>query len=419
MIFTAITSCARHPLVTEYQLSNGLEVIIIAVKKAELVSLVTLYSIGEFSDPPGKSGMAHLIEHLYITSAAGKFPSRSIDRFMTDYPKGWNAQTGMDYTVIATVFPKRQLDTELGLAAARMKSLDITENDLNREIPRLEKELENMYGGIPALASQNLSAGILLGSQLKGRKGGMIEQIRTITVDELRARVSTFYKPVNAQIIISGPVEPEKVRKRIEGLFSNIQTGVPVPAKTITPSLTHEKLQIKDVTPSFPNAQSCVALSYRAPSPADRSYPAFLVLVHRLQVNSEQLKFLVFYAPLDRPEVISLVLPVENQESPEAALDRLESLVDEIRTRKIDNEEIKASRRNFNFMFCRETYPNSVLARDPYGVAFTMGRKKQLGISGDTLMRQIDTVTKEELSAAGEYFTLEKSAAAIVKVKKY
>jgi len=305
-----------------------------------------------------------------------------------------------------------------------MKSIDITENDLDREIPRIEKELINMYDRIPMLASQNLSAEMLLGSQLKERKGGVSEQIRTITVDELRARASTFYKPVNAQIIVCGPVEPGKIRKRIDKLFSNIQTGEPVPAKTVTPLPGHKKLQIKDITPSFPNAQSCVALSYRAPSPADRLHPAYLVLVHRLQVNSQALEFspntlLVFYAALDRPEVISLVLPVENQENPEAALDRLEKYVDEIRIRKIDNEEIIASRRNFNFIFCRETYPNSVLAGDSYGVAFAIGRKKQLGINGDTLMQQIDAVTQEELSAAGEYFALEKSAAAIIKIRKY
>jgi zinc protease len=422
LIFAAMTSCARHPLITEYQFPNGLKVIIIPVKKAELVSLVTLYSIGESSDPPGKSGMAHLIEHLYVTSAAGEFPSRSIDQFITDYPKGWNAQTGMDYTVIATVFPTRQLDAELRMAAARMKDLKITENDLDREIPRIERELDNMYGGIPMIASQNLSAEMLLGSSLKGREGGVIEQLRTITVDELRARARTFYKPANAQIIISGSVEPKTVRKRIEELFSDIDTGEPVSVGTIAALTSHEKLQITEITPSFSNVQSHVALSYRAPSPADRSYPAFLVLAHRLQVNSGQLKLapstsLVFYAPLDRPEVISFVLPVGDQEIPEAVLSRLEKYVAEMRTRMPDKKEIKASRRYYNFMFCRETYPEGVLARDPYGVAFVMGRKKQFGVNGDSLMRQIGAVTNEELSAAGEYLSPEKSAAAIVKVK--
>jgi hypothetical protein len=128
--------------------------------------------------------------------------------------------------------------------------------------------------------------------------------------------------------------------------------------------------------------------------------------------------FLVFYAPFDRPEAITLNLPAVNREIPEAVLARLRSYVAEMRAVKLDREELKNARQYFNFTFCRESYPTVVLARDPYGVAFTIGRKKQLGINGDTLMRQIDAVTQEELTAAGEYFAPEKSAAAIVKIKK-
>lgn len=423
LFFTAMSSCVRHSSVTEYELSNGLKVIIFPVKKAELISLVTLYSIGETSDPQGKSGMSHLIEHLYVTAAAGEFPTRTIDRIITDYPKGWNGQTGMDYTVIATVFPKKRLDEEIRMAAARMQNLDIQKTDLDRETPRIEKELANMYGGIPMLASQNLSAGMLLSPMPKGRKGGVIEQIRSINADDLRACVSAFYKPANALIVISGPVEPGKTKKRIEELFSKMDGGKAIEAKTVSPSPVHETLQIKEITPSFPQAEAHVALSYRAPSPSDHLFPAYLVLVHRLQVNSEKLKpspntFLVFYAPFDRPEAITLNLPAVNREIPEAVLARLRSYVAEMRAVKLDREELKNARQYFNFTFCRESYPTVVLARDPYGVAFTIGRKKQLGINGDTLMRQIDAVTQEELTAAGEYFAPEKSAAAIVKIKK-
>ena len=418
-----MTFCARHLSVTEYQLPNGLKIIVFPVKKAELISLVTLYSIGETSDPPGKSGMAHLVEHLYVTSAAGDIPSRNVDRFVTDYPNGWNAQTGLDYTVIATVFPKSQLDGEIRMAAARMRNLDINEDDLNREIPRLERELTNMYGGIPMLAAQNLSVEMLLSYTPKGRKGGVIEQIRTITVDELRERTSTLYKPANALMVISGPVELEITKKLIEGLFSKIDGGRPIEARTVSPSSIRETVQIKEITPAFPQAEPHVALSFRAALLTDRLFPAYLVIVYRLQSHAGKLKpppntFPVFYAPFDRPEVISLSLPAVNQETPEAVLVRFRSYVDEMRTVKLDKEELKAARQFFNFAFCREGCPDGVLTRDPYGVAFTIGRKKQLGINGDTIMQQITAVTQEELVEAGEYFAPERSAAVIVKIRK-
>ena len=62
--------------------------------------------------------MGHLIEHLYVTAAAGSADSRNIQTFISQYPGGWNAQTGRDYTIIAMVFPKERLELELKDAAA-------------------------------------------------------------------------------------------------------------------------------------------------------------------------------------------------------------------------------------------------------------------------------------------------------------
>jgi len=422
LFFIALTACPRQSTKVEFQLPNGLKVIIFPVKKGELVSLVTLYSIGETSDPRGKSGMAHLIEHLYVTAAAGDFPFRTADQIMTDYPKGWNAQTGMNYTVIATVFPKKQLDSEIRMAAVRMQSLDIKEADLEREIPRVEQELANMYGRIPMLSSQNLSAGMLLNPVPTGRKGGVIEQIRTISAHELRAHVAAYYKPANALIVISGPVKSLATKELIAARFSKIKGGKAIEARTVFASPGHESFQIKEITPLFSQTEPHVAISYRAPAASDRLFPAFLVLVNRFHANATKLmpspsSFLVFYAPFDRPEIITLNLPAIDQEAPEAVLVRLRSYVEEMRAMTLDKEELKATKQYYNFFFCRESYPMEALARDPYGVAFTLGRKKQLGINGDAIIQKIGAVTQEELAQAAEIFAPEKSAAAIIKIK--
>jgi zinc protease len=422
LFFIAMTACPRQSGKIEYRLPNGLKVIIFPMQKGENVSLVTLYAIGETSDPESKSGMAHLIEHLYATAAAGDFPSRTMDQIMTDYPKGWNAQTGMDYTVFAAVFPAKRLDEEIRIAAARMHNLDIKEADLVREIPRVEQELANMYGWIPMLASQNLSAGMLLSPTPTGRKGGVREQIKTMTAHALRARAAAYYKPANALIVISGPVKPLATKELIAKWFSEISSGQAIEARAVFTSPTREKLQITEITPLFPQAEPHVAISYRAPAAPDRLFPAFLVLVRRLQANVERLDlspstFLVIYAPLDRPEVVTLNLPAINQEDPEALLARLGTYVDEIRNMTLDYPELKATGQYYNFLFCRESYPMEALARDPYGVAFTLGRKKQLGINGDAIIKKIETVTQEELKEAAEIFAPEKSAAVIVKIK--
>ena len=114
-----------------------------------------MYSIGSDHDPEGRSGLAHAIEHLYVTAAAGDRKARTSEELFAKYPAGANGQTGDRYTVIATVFPKRELDHELGDAAARMVDLRVTAADLDRERPRLLEEVANMFEGFPALAAMN------------------------------------------------------------------------------------------------------------------------------------------------------------------------------------------------------------------------------------------------------------------------
>src|SRR5206468_12690228 len=110
------------------------------------VALLVLYQIGGDHDPQGRSGLAHLVEHVYITAAAGAEPARTADAFFQRYRAGCNAQTGDRYTVFATVFPKDELEKELTEAAARMGELRIMAADLDREKRRLLDEVANMFG---------------------------------------------------------------------------------------------------------------------------------------------------------------------------------------------------------------------------------------------------------------------------------
>ena len=77
-------------------------------------------------------GIAHLAEHVYLTSAAGEEKARTTEEFSRRYPDGANGQTGDRYTVFATTFPEKELDAELQDAAARMGDLRVTAEDLER-----------------------------------------------------------------------------------------------------------------------------------------------------------------------------------------------------------------------------------------------------------------------------------------------
>src|SRR5207253_6634152 len=117
------------PATERFHLENGLTVMVRPIRGAGEVALLVLYQVGGDHDPQGRSGLAHLVEHVYITAAAGAEPARTSDAFFQRYRAGCNAQTGDRYTVFATVFPKGDLKTELAEAAARMGDLRATRSE--------------------------------------------------------------------------------------------------------------------------------------------------------------------------------------------------------------------------------------------------------------------------------------------------
>jgi zinc protease len=134
-----------------FRMENGLRVILRPIQGARQAALVVVYSIGGDHDPNGRSGLGHLVEHVYLTAAAGGEAARTAEEFARRHPEGANGQTGERYTVFAAVFPAKDLEEELRDAAARMGDLRVTAADLDRERGRLLEEVENMYGQIPAL----------------------------------------------------------------------------------------------------------------------------------------------------------------------------------------------------------------------------------------------------------------------------
>src|SRR5262249_41614055 len=171
----------------------------------------------------------HLVEHLYVTAAAGETKARTADEFMARYPAGWNAQTGDRYTVFATVFPKESLDAELQEAAARMAELQIMPLDLEREKPRVTGEVSNRFGGNPLLVVQNQARERTRPSPLAGRKAGLPEHVTALSVDDVQARWEQFYKPRNATLVVAGGIDPALARAAVTRHFAGIRAGTQAP----------------------------------------------------------------------------------------------------------------------------------------------------------------------------------------------
>ena len=415
---------ARPAAAGEFSLDNGLSVRIRPIHGAGNVALLVLYKIGGDHDPEGRSGLAHLVEHLYVTAAAGAFPARTAEAFFQRYRAGCNAQTGDRYSVFATVFPKGDLEKELAEAAARMGELRITAPELDREKPRLLDELSNMFGRIPSLGAINVARELIRPTPQGGRKGGLPEQVKPITLEEVRAHCKRYYKPRNAILVLAGAVDEAAARQAVAAHFAKLEPGEEVlePGEPGSPNagavreLSVRTLQLQ--------AEPVACLAYAAPQPGSDLYAPFLVLVARFWAASARPgggrgggagQPSVYFPLLEDPAVLGVSAMAKPGETASRAIARLESFVADMIAPPLRDDERASACQIFAFFLGTADIPDFALAQNPYGVALSLARREQLGIDSLELKRAFDALTERDLRrAAGELFTATRHAGAFV-----
>ena len=409
--------------VHRFTLDNGLRVRLLPSAAGDMAALIVLFDLGEQNNPPGKSGLAHLIEHLYVTCAAGDAPARTAQDMMAAYPPpgGANAQTGIDYTIVSAVFEARRLEAEIADAAARMGDLRIDQADLDRELPRLEAELANMYGSFPHLAAPNLAREAVDPLGEGARRGGVIEQLRIVTVEEAWAWQARYYKPGNAILVIAGHFDPAEARRLIEKAFRGMLSGEPPPAPVpALPAREGGTTTVDLQRPEFGQWPAVMAtVAFRAPDPGHEDYVPFLMLLGRLQMKAmpEMQRQMqrqqqghvalapVQYAPLDAPRVTYLCANVQagEQVDAEAIITEIRGRVPSLMAERATPQEWRQPVTNlYGMMLGLGPGAASMAAMNPYLAAISLGRMEQMGLEPAALREAIEAVTMEDLKRCAE-----------------
>jgi zinc protease len=406
-----------------YQLENGLTVILCPVTGAVETALVVMYSMGGDQDPKGMSGLAHLIEHAYVTAAAGSEKARTADEFANRYNGAWNAQTGDRHTLIATVFSPSALEKELQDAAARMNDLHITTADLDREKPRVLFELNNTFNLMSQLAAMNTARELVRPTPLGGRRGGVPEQVSAITAKDAQERWQRFYKPRNAIVSLAGSVDIEQARKTITEYFAKIPSGDAAPAPQEPGAPRFGATQEIPGKPNDPTGVPQIWLAYRAPQPGSDLYVPFLVLTGRLLDESFKIgvgdDLPVHYTALDDPAVVHIGLPLIKDAIAKQTQAKLESFVASTFQPELNANDVKRVLREYGPLLGLSDFAGTQAVQNPYLLAFSLGRCRQLGIDSAGLKKRLDSLTDKDLRiAAKEIFAPEKHAAVVIASKK-
>jgi zinc protease len=237
---------------TQFTLDNGLTVLVREDHKLPIASVTVVYNVGSRFDPPGRSGMAHLFEHLLFYGS--QHEPRSFLLAMQELGiTNTNGGTGIDTTSLIETAPISQLDAVLWLESDRMGYLTLTQKTVTEQIEVVRNEI-NMNRDQPGGEVRHyVAAGVFPADHPYHQEAvGDPEELGSITLDEVRKFFKTYYTPSNAAVVIAGDIDPAVALEKVKRYFGGLPTG-PRPARMTawTPELSHDKREyIFDAGPS-------------------------------------------------------------------------------------------------------------------------------------------------------------------------
>lgn len=209
----------------EYQLENGLKIVIIPIHKAPVVSHVVWYDVGAANEPVGKSGVAHLLEHMMFKGTKNLGPSEFSKR-IAELGGHDNAFTTPDFTAYYQIVPKAYLSEVMKLEADRMQNLLMDETEIKRERDVVLEERRSRVDNKPLAQMIEKMKVQLFGKHPYATPTiGWYDEIATLEKEDLLSIYKKYYAPNNASVIVLGDVEIEPTLELIEEHYGAIQSS--------------------------------------------------------------------------------------------------------------------------------------------------------------------------------------------------
>ncbi|MGQ0837676.1 M16 family metallopeptidase [Actinokineospora sp.] len=262
-----------------YTLSNGLRVVLAPDQTSPVVGVCVHYDVGFRSEPEGRTGFAHLFEHLMFQ---GSESLEKLAHFRHVQSSGgtFNGSTHPDYTDYFELLPSAALERALFLEADRMRAPKLTEENLRNQIDVVKEEirlnvLNRPYGGFPWI----LLPPVLYETFPNAHNGyGGFEDLENATIADCAAFFDTYYAPANAVLTVAGDFTVEAARELIEKHFGDVpaRPRPPRPSFAEPPPAAELRADRPDRLAPLP----AVAIGYRIPDPIEEidGYIATLVL---------------------------------------------------------------------------------------------------------------------------------------------
>ena len=216
-------SARATPDVSYFKLGNGLEVVVVPDRRTPVVTHMLWYKVGAADEPPGKSGIAHFLEHLLFKGTA-KNPAGRFSQTVASIGGQENAFTSSDYTGYFQRTSREHLKTLMEFEADRMTGLVLTDEVVLPELNVVLEEQNQRVANSPgARLGEQVEAALYLNHPYGKPVIGWRHEIETLNREDALAFYRRFYTPNNAVLVVAGDVGADEVKALAEATYGKVE----------------------------------------------------------------------------------------------------------------------------------------------------------------------------------------------------
>lgn len=402
----------------EIDLENGLKIVAIPMKNdSKVVDINIFYKVGSRNETLGKSGIAHMLEHMNFKSTKN-LKSGEFDNIVKRFGGNTNASTSFDYTRYFIKSNKNNLDKSLELFAEMMHNLSLKDSEFQTERAVVSEErlwrTDNSPMGYLYFRLFNTA---YVYHAYHWTPIGFMDDIKSWKIQDIKDFYKTYYQPQNAIIVVAGDIESSDIFNSVKKYFGNIKNTSEIPKiHTIEPKQQDKRfVEIKKENQEV----ELYALAYKIPNFEHKDQIALSLLSYILSggkssilvenlVNKEKLAQSIYAYNMDlKDEGLFLFMAIGNENiKAEQMESSILKQIENIKNGKINNKDLDKAKINVKAGFIYGLQNSSQVA-SLYGSYFARGNIKPLLEYEDNFDKlSIDDI----IEVANKYFKSESSS---------
>jgi zinc protease len=340
--------------IDRYEFDNGLNILLCEDHSAPVIAYHTWFSVGSRHEREGKTGLAHLFEHLMFNETE-HHPAGEFDRLLEEAGAESNAATWLDWTQYTINIPREALDLVVSLEADRMTNLVLRRPQVESEKEVVANERRyRVEDDVEGSVSELLYKTAFDRHAYRWPTIGWMSDIEGFTSEDCAAFYRTYYAPNNATLVVVGDVTAAELLAKVSAQYGPLPPA-PLPVEDVQPEpdqAEERRLEVKKPTPT-----EKVTLGYKSPAFGDADYVPLSLLfeilfggrasrVHKRLVRELELAADVrgFVSPFRDPGLAEVFASAREGVRAEALLDVIDAEIERSIREPVNSEELERAR---------------------------------------------------------------------------